>query len=97
VRTYLSLWKGVQPWPRTLCELATEAAEAAGLTLADLRSRNQHKRFSEARQAFMYAAHEQRLHSLGQIATFIHRLDHTTVLYGVRQHKLRMVRNASPL
>ena len=81
--------KGWQPAPvKRMAEIAAEVAQANGLTLAELRSRNRAQRIARPRQEAMAKMYQTGRYTLTQIARFFG-MDHTTVLYGVRQYEAR--------
>lgn len=79
----------VAPAPKRMAEIAVEVARAHGLTLVDLKSRNRAQRISHPRQEAMAKMHQTGRFRLTQIARFFG-VDHTTVLYGVRQYEARL-------
>jgi len=81
--------QGWQPAPvKRMADIAAEVAQANGLTLAELRSRNRAQRIARPRQEAMAKIHQTGRYTLTQIARFFG-MDHTTVLYGVRQYEAR--------
>ena len=81
--------KGWQPAPvKRMADIAAEVAQANGLTLAELKSRNRAQRIARPRQEAMAKIHQTGRYTLTQIARFFG-MDHTTVLYGVRQYEAR--------
>lgn len=81
--------KGWQPAPvKRMADIAAEVAQANGLTLAELRSRNRAQRIARPRHEAMAKIHQTGRYTLTQIARFFG-MDHTTVLYGVRQYEAR--------
>ena len=80
---------GWQPAPvKRMADIAAEVAQANGLTLAELKSRNRAQRIAWPRQEAMAKIQQTGRYTLTQIARYFG-LDHTTVLYGVRQYEAR--------
>lgn len=73
----------------TMRGIATEVAERHGVSLDELRSPARPRRLARPRleaYALIYATGH---FSMPQIARFFRRLDHTTVLKGIRSHYAR--------
>lgn len=68
-----------------------QVAEKHGLTVADLLSTRAIRALSWPRQEAMARLRKERGLTTTQIARFLHRTDHTTVLHGIRQHETRML------
>lgn len=80
---------GWQPAPvKRMADIAAEVAQANHLTLAELKSRTRAQRISHPRQEAMAKMHQTGRYGLTRIARFFG-VDHTTVLYGVRQYEAR--------
>lgn len=75
--------------PISMADLARTIAAEHGVTVDDMKGDYRRRRYSHARQHFMFVARESGWWSYPQIAHFIRR-DHTTVIFGVRAHRARM-------
>lgn len=90
-----SLWFGDMIVPaKSMREIARDTAEARGVSLDDLMSRNKCKRFAHARQQAMWLMFAQsrsdgsHRFSIPQIGAFFG-MDHTSALYGIKAHAER--------
>ena len=84
----LSLWKGWLPRRQTMAQIVAEVAGRHGLEVSDLRGECRLQEISWARQeamAIMMAAGK----SSVQVGIFLGGRDHTTVLHGVKAHRIR--------
>ena len=95
----LSLWKGVidpPPMPpRSMQELMEDVAVDWRISTDDLLGRDLHRRFTWARQDFMWRCRQERnengghAHSVLKIAARLGK-DHTTIVHGVSAHAARL-------
>ena len=76
---------------RALRQLVADIALIYGVTLTDIYSSRRSKVISAARHHVMFEISQRTEWSLPQIGRFLNR-DHTTVLHGIRSHKLRIER-----
>jgi chromosomal replication initiator protein len=93
----LSLWRGqILVTVRSAREIIAEVAEAHGFTPADLASPVRTKQLSAARQEAMWACRQVKgkdgkpRYSYPFIGRLFGGRDHTTVLWGERQHAARL-------
>lgn len=70
---------------RIVMKLIAEAASHSGVSEAEIRSTSRIRKLVRLRQIVMFRAHEMGL-SLTQIARAL-RMDHTTVLHGIRRER----------
>jgi chromosomal replication initiation ATPase DnaA len=97
---YLSLWRGVvaiRPPLPTMKEIASDVAQRHGLSLGDLQGRSLVRKITNARQEAMWAIYLTDRFSLGQVARFFNRADHTTVWHAIRAHEGRSNETAPEL
>jgi chromosomal replication initiator protein len=93
----LSLWRGqMLAKVKTAREIIAEVAESHGLTPAHFESPIRTKRVAHARQEAMWACRQVKgrdgkpRYSYPFIGRLLGGRDHTTVLYGERQHAARL-------
>ncbi|GAB4531275.1 MAG: chromosomal replication initiator protein DnaA [Amphiplicatus sp.] len=78
----------------TLDDAAAAAAEAFGITLADLKGRAQHQKYVRARHAFVFVGREVLKESFPRIAAVLGR-DHSTAMNGYQRALALIVRDKS--
>lgn len=76
----------------TMSAILDEVAAKHRVPPAAIRGPRRYHQFVLARQEAMYRCREEAGKSFPQIAAFLGRKDHTTVLYGVRRHRERLER-----
>jgi len=89
---WLSLWRGLQTSPGEripFAEIVAMVARKHDLTVKDLLGRSSARDIAWARQEAMWMARRHTGLSLPALGSRFGR-DHSTVLYGVRQHEARM-------
>jgi chromosomal replication initiation ATPase DnaA len=72
---------------RRMRDIIAEVSQTSGVSIADLRGPDRHRRIAWPRQAAMLLMHEAG-HTLPQIAEYLHR-DHTTILHGIKRARAR--------
>lgn len=91
--TYLSLFKGAIPVPRKPVfpgEVIEEVARRHGFTRQDLEGPSRKQPLAAIRQEAMWELRQRTRLSLPHIGAFLGNRDHTTVLWGIRQHERRL-------
>lgn len=78
-----------------LATIAQIVAEHFNLTVRDLRSANRQQKIAHVRHVAMYCMKQYTTHSLSEIAEFLDRRDHTTVLYACEKIESDGARDAS--
>ena len=73
-----------------LADILDQVSVKYGLSVADLKGPERFRRIAHPRQEAMWRMHQTGRYSLTQIGRFLGNRDHTTVLYGIRQHAARL-------
>lgn len=74
----------------TPAQIVAQVAAKHGISVRELTSRGRHRYIAWARQEAMARLRDMTAWSLPKIGDYLGGLDHTTVLYGIRQHQARM-------
>lgn len=86
----LSLWKGEIGAPVTMREIAERVAFRVGVSLEDLRGASRKRYIAHPRQEVFALIYATDRFSLPQIGRYFGGRDHTTILYGIREHEARL-------
>jgi chromosomal replication initiation ATPase DnaA len=92
---YLSIWRGLIPaGQQTMRDIAERIARRDGLTLEQLRGRYRAIRSAPSRHEAWALMYETGRFSVTQIGKWFDGRDHSTILHGIRQHRIRMGQGA---
>lgn len=86
----LSLYRGLIVRPPTMRQIAEAFAAEAGVTVEQLRGARRSRDISHPRQKLMHRLYATGRWSTTQIGIFLGHRDHSTVIYGWREHAKRM-------
>lgn len=77
---------------RSMKEVASEVAQAHGLTLEEMKQPRRFRNLAHARHEAMWRMRQETVASFGMIARFFNLMDHTTVVHGCAAHEQRQRR-----
>lgn len=90
-RAYLSLWRGMITFRKTMAEICEEVAFDYEIDTDDIRGPSRVRVFVLPRDEFMARALDAGFSS-GQVGRFLTGRDHSTVLTGAKRHRIRMAK-----